>query len=70
MANIINQNDSSYPLHKMIGGGGRNAQANAQVLPIESAAGKMPAHSNEAEMAVLGAMMLDRSAIAKVVEIL
>ncbi len=70
MANIINQNDSSYPLHKMIGGGGRNAQSNAQVLPIESAAGKMPPHSNEAEMAVLGAMMLDRSAIAKVVEIL
>lgn len=34
----------------------------------ETLGNKIPPHSNEAEVAVLGAMMLDRSAIAKVIE--
>ena len=32
--------------------------------------GKIPPHSMDAEMAVLGAMLLDRAAIPKVIEIL
>ena len=41
----------------------------ARVLPIEQA-GKVPPHSDDAEMAVLGAMLLDRDAVSKVLEIL
>ena len=37
---------------------------------LEPPGSKIPPHSNEAEVAVLGAMMLDRSAISKVIETL
>lgn len=37
---------------------------------LESLGGKVPPHSLEAEIAVLGSMMLDRAAIPKVIEIL
>lgn len=40
------------------------------VLPIEDPVGNVPPHSTEAEVAVLGAMLLDREAVAKVVEVL
>jgi replicative DNA helicase len=44
--------------------------AHARVLPIEHPPGKIPPHSTEAEVAVLGAMLLDREAVSKVLEIL
>ncbi|MCK5740796.1 MAG: replicative DNA helicase, partial [Chlorobi bacterium] len=42
------------------------------VFPLNAGAwgNKVPPHSNEAEIAVIGAMMLDRSAVAGVVDIL
>lgn len=40
------------------------------VLTIEDPVGNVPPHSTDAEVAVLGAMLLDREAVAKVVEVL
>lgn len=37
---------------------------------MDAPAGRIPPHSTEAEMAVLGAMVLDKDAVAKVIEIL
>ena len=42
----------------------------ARVLPLGTPAGNVPPHSTEAENAVLGAMLLDREAVSKVLEIL
>ena len=39
-------------------------------VPQDALMGKIPPHSAEAEMAVLGAMLIDRAAIPKVIEIL
>lgn len=60
------ENIGTYPLEKFIGGRKRQSP---QVVS-EFAGAKAPPHSLEAETAVLGAMMLDRAAIAKSVEIL
>ncbi len=46
------------------------ASARARVLAIETPAGRVPPHSTEAEVAVLGAMLLDREAVGKVLEVL
>ncbi|NQW30129.1 MAG: replicative DNA helicase [Ignavibacteria bacterium] len=45
-------------------------KSSVQVLPLDAPKGKVPPHSTEAEMAVLGAMVLDKDAVAKVIEIL
>jgi replicative DNA helicase len=42
----------------------------ARVLAIEDPTQHVPPHSTEAEVAVLGAMMMDREAVSKVLEIL
>ena len=59
-------NFGTYPLEKLIGGKKQSSPA----VVTESSGAKVPPHSLEAEMSVLGAMMLDRMAIAKSVEIL
>lgn len=41
-----------------------------RVLPIETQGGRVPPHSTEAEVAVLGAMLLDREAVGRVIEVL
>ncbi|GMV53645.1 MAG: replicative DNA helicase [Chlorobi bacterium] len=41
-----------------------------RVLPLEPSGGRVPPHSTEAEIAVLGAMMIDREAVGRVLEIL
>lgn len=42
----------------------------ARVVALDTQGGRIPPHSTEAEEAVLGAMLLDREAVGKVVEIL
>ncbi len=49
--------------------GGSPARA-AQVIQLAGMGDKVPPHSHDAEMAVLGAIMLDRTALSKVIEIL
>lgn len=47
-----------------------DAPGHARVLPLENPVGKIPPHSTDAEVAVLGAMLIDRDAVSKVLEIL
>lgn len=65
---ILNEgNDESYPLDKMLNAGRRNKK----IVHLDSASNdRVPPHSNEAEMAVLGAMMLEKEAASKVIQIL
>ncbi len=49
---------------------GGDAASRARVLPLDTQAGRVPPHSTDAEEAVLGAMLLDREAVGKVLEIL
>ncbi|MCS7177123.1 MAG: replicative DNA helicase [Candidatus Kapabacteria bacterium] len=58
---------ADYPLEKFLQAGHRRT---AEVIPLERLTERVPPHSVEAEMAVLGAMLLDRSALAKGVELL
>ena len=44
--------------------------ARARVLPLEIPVGKIPPHSTDAEVAVLGAMLIDKDAVSKVLEVL
>lgn len=55
-----------FPLGKFIGG--KKRQQNSMQFP--SLVDKVPPHSADAEMAVLGAIMLDKAAFPKVIEIL
>ncbi len=48
----------------------RGGSARQQIFQPESVKGKVPPHSHDAEVNVLGSMMVDRGAIAKAVEIL
>lgn len=41
----------------------------SQILPIEDVVGNVPPHSTDAEVAVLGAMLIDKEAVSKVVEV-
>ena len=43
---------------------------NGGILSFEIVGGKVPPHSTEAEMNVLGSMMIDRAAVSKAIEIL
>lgn len=65
---IINEGESggSYPLDKMIGGGGRKKIVHLDPSTVD----RVPPHSNDAEMAVLGAMMLEKDAASRVVQLL
>ncbi|MEZ4783297.1 MAG: replicative DNA helicase [Candidatus Kapaibacterium sp.] len=62
--NILNEGGGQYPLEKMIGRPRRN------VVPMETSGDRVPPHSNDAEMAVLGAMMLDKDAANEAIRIL
>ncbi len=62
----INPYDNIYPYSKKAGG----RFDSSQPVNVESLGSKVPPHSIDAEMAVLGAMMLDKQAISKVIEIL
>ncbi len=48
----------------------RSSQTRTQVLPIDDVIGNIPPHSTDAEVAVLGAMLIDKDSVPKVVEVL
>ncbi|MBK6290617.1 MAG: replicative DNA helicase [Ignavibacteria bacterium] len=48
----------------------RSRQPRTQVIPIDDVIGNIPPHSTDAEVAVLGAMLIDKDAVPKVVEVL
>jgi len=54
----------------MASASGKDSASRARVLPLDVSAGRVPPHSTDAEEAVLGAMLLDREAAGKVLEIL
>ncbi|MGA1248986.1 MAG: replicative DNA helicase [Candidatus Kapaibacteriota bacterium] len=64
--------DQSQYLPMPAGDDRKRSKRSGQQLPIpaEGMPGKIPPHSIEAEMAVIGAMLIDRAAIPKVIEIL
>ncbi len=62
---ILNEG-GNYPLEKMIGKGGRKPK----IVPMDPASDRVPPHSNEAETAVLGAMMLDKDAASEAIRTL
>lgn len=47
-----------------------DASQRVRVLPLDQPSGRIPPHSTEAEIAVLGAMLIDREAVGRVLEIL
>ncbi len=59
--------EHSYPLETMLRGGRRRV---AEVIPLERISERIPPHSLDAEMAVLGAMLQDRAAVVKAIELL
>lgn len=63
---MLAQEEYGYPLEKVLGTQRQRTAASQSPL-LE---GKTPPHSTEAELAVLGAMFLERSAIARTIEIL
>ncbi len=58
---------AGYPLEKLLSAGRRRT---AEVISLERLSERVPPHSLEAEMAVLGAMLLDRAALVKAIELL
>ncbi|MEP7220153.1 MAG: DnaB-like helicase N-terminal domain-containing protein, partial [Bacteroidota bacterium] len=65
---ILNEGDSEsrgYPLDKMLNAGRRNQK----IVHLDHTADRTPPHSKDAEMSVLGAMMLDKEASSKVIQI-
>ena len=58
---------AEYPLEKFLSAGRRRS---AEVIPLERLTERVPPHSLEAETAVLGAMLLDRAALVKALELL
>ncbi|MGA2298285.1 MAG: replicative DNA helicase, partial [FCB group bacterium] len=65
--NYFNNMDSTYPFPDKIKD--KRTETSPNVI-LETLGSRIPPHSNDAEVAVLGAMMLDKSAIAKVIELL
>lgn len=57
----MNEGAADYPLQTMINGG----RGRQKIVPLESSPDRVPPHSNEAEMAVLGAMMLEKEAAGR-----
>jgi len=57
---------AGYPLEKFL----RSGRRRAEIIPLERISERIPPHSVEAEMAVLGAMLLDRAALTKAIELL
>ena len=62
----MNEGAADYPLQTMINGG----RGRQKIVPLESSPDRVPPHSNEAEMAVLGAMMLEKEAAGRAMQIL
>lgn len=63
---MFGQEDYGYPLEKVLGK--QRQRLSLTESPLLS--GKTPPHSTEAELALLGAMFLDRSAVARAIEML
>lgn len=65
---ILNEgsDDEGYPLDKMLNAGRRNRK----IVHLDASPDRVPPQSNDAEMAVLGAMMLEKEAASKVIQIL
>jgi replicative DNA helicase len=66
--NIDDSSRPSYPLEKMRGGQGRRKRAQAEAIHQKS--GRVPPQATDVEMSVLGAMLIEREAIPKAIEIL
>ena len=62
----IDEDTPGVPIEKMAGG--RRRPLN--VLPMQQQAGRMPPQATEVEQSVLGAMLIEREAIPKAIEIL
>ncbi len=62
----IDEDTPGVPIEKM--SGGRRRPLN--VLPMQQQAGRMPPQATEVEQSVLGAMLIEREAIPKAIEIL
>lgn len=64
---ILNEggDGGNYPLDKMIG-----RRRSRNVVPLDTSSDRVPPHSNDAEMAVLGAMMLDKDASNQAIRLL
>jgi len=58
--------DNTYPYNRKLSG----KKSESPQVSIETLGSRVPPHSSEAEIAVIGAMMLDKSAVAKASEIL
>jgi len=64
---ILNEeNAADYPLDRMLNGG----RGRQKIVHLESSPDRYPPHSNDAEMAVLGAMMLEKEAASRAMQIL
>ena len=66
--NIDDSSQPSYPLEKMRGHQSRRKRAQAQEVHEKS--GRVPPQATDVEMSVLGAMLIEREAIPKAIEIL
>jgi replicative DNA helicase len=66
--NIDDSARPSYPLDKMRGHQGRRKRAQAEAVHQKS--GRVPPQATDVEMSVLGAMLIEREAIPKAIEIL
>ncbi len=64
--NIDPEGEARYPIEKMTRGGRRRASAD----DIHKTAGRMPPQAMDVEQSVLGAMLLEKEAIARAVEVL
>src|SRR6056297_2478604 len=58
----------SFPLSKFTGGRGGRSRAN--VVALHEQAGRVPPQATDVEMSVLGAMLIEREAIPKAIEVL
>ena len=63
----IEEGVASYPLSKLTGPAPRRP---ANVVPMQEQAGRMPPQAVDVEQSVLGAMLIEREAIPKAIEIL
>ena len=65
----IEEGGPQYPLSTMTGGGRRGSRP-ANVVPMQEQAGRVPPQAVDVEQSVLGALLIEREAIPKAIEIL
>ena len=63
----IDEDSQRYPLEKMMGGG---RQRRATIRSIHEQTGRIPPQATDVEQSVLGAMLIEREAIPRAIEIL